>query len=92
MLNKLKQLLFNGGTPDPRRRGRDDVALAAAAVMVAEAPLDGAFDAAELASRVQAGARPPGPAWQAAAKGAFTRTAEDIASVVGRWSRRGRDD
>lgn len=49
MLNKLKQLLFNGGTPDPRRRGRDDVALAAAAVMVEAATLDGAFDAAERA-------------------------------------------
>ena len=58
----------------------------------AVADLERAFDAAELAARVQAGERPPGPAWQEAAKEAFTRTAEDIASVVGRWSRRGRDD
>lgn len=50
MLDKLKSLLFAGGTTAARSPDRDDVALAAAAVMVEAAMLDGTFDEDERAS------------------------------------------
>ncbi|SOD99824.1 TerB family tellurite resistance protein [Caenispirillum bisanense] len=50
MLQKLKSLLFDGDTSAARSAGRDDVALAAAAVMVEAATLDGTFDDTERAS------------------------------------------
>lgn len=51
MLQKLKALLFDADSGSAARpAGRDDVALAAAAVMVETATLDGSFDEAERAS------------------------------------------
>lgn len=50
MLQKLKSLLFAGDVEGARSPDRDDVALAAAAVMVETATLDGTFDEDERAS------------------------------------------
>lgn len=54
--------------------------------------LENAFEAAERAAKLQAGERPPGPAWQEATKDALTRAADDIAAAVERWTRRDRGD
>lgn len=50
MLGKLKNLLFSSADADARAADHDDVAVAAAAVMVETATLDGNFDADERAS------------------------------------------
>lgn len=50
MLQKLKSLLFSGDERAARSASHDDVAVAAAAVMVETAMLDGTFDDAERAS------------------------------------------
>lgn len=50
MLGKLKNLLFSTSEADARAADQDDVAVAAAAVMVETATLDGTFDADERAS------------------------------------------
>ncbi|EKV26945.1 hypothetical protein C882_2169 [Caenispirillum salinarum AK4] len=50
MLGKLKDLLFSASEADARAADHDDVAVAAAAVMVETATLDGTFDEDERAS------------------------------------------
>lgn len=64
----------------------------------AVAALATAFDVAEHGARVKAGEVPPSPSWQESAQDAITRSAEAIeraagaaASVISRWTTRGRD-
>ncbi|MCR4378019.1 MAG: TerB family tellurite resistance protein [Rhodospirillales bacterium] len=49
MLNRIKQLLLADGTKSKKPRGKSDMELAAAALLVEAAVLDGTFDDAERA-------------------------------------------